>query len=493
MPPPAKAKPWVEMIQPLAVAVMALLVPASAALAQTKTLAGDKGMSRQALQGAKLYDAAKATVHVEQGKNNTGYNVTRSPAGATFAGGRTLGKGINRTQPWADVYSRGNGACVRFENSAQFTVRRHYGEFCWDGLKPAGGSGNWRVEDSWLKHIRDDAIEADHGGAHSGIVRRTFLDGVHTFLSVTPGQGGAIGGRPRVEFHDNLMSLGCGLDGGKACENRAKRLKYAWARPQGSGQAFKSRGCGADVDMLFRNNVVMMETGVNTAASNLVFFQCLRLLPGSTGNTFYWLGGCSFRGLEMTKLHGACVPARFKLDPKVWTKASNSRSAWQAEVARWQKQVWKGAAPASADETAETDPATETLVAVDVRPQQCPNRVRADKSSSIPVVIAGTDGFDVRDIDPKSIRLAGVAPNHDRTRFRDRASPFEPLVGKEDAGDCTRDGADGLEDMLLRFNSRSVGKSAGPVSNGGTAVIRLTGALEDGTPIRGEEVIVIFK
>jgi hypothetical protein len=471
---------------------MALLVSSGAALAQTKTLAGDKGMSRQVVQGAKLYDAAKATVQVEQGKNNTGYNVTRSPAGATFLGGRTLGRGINRTQPWVTVHAKGNGACVRFENSAQLTVRRHYGEFCWDGLKPAGGSGNWRVEDSWLKHIRDDAIEADHGGAHSGIVRRTFFDRVHTFLSVTPGQGGAIGGRPRVEFHDNLMSLGCGLDGGKACENRAKRLKYAWARPQGSGQAFKSRGCGADVDMLFRNNVVMMETGVNTAASNLPFFQCLRLQPGSTGNTFYWLGGCNFRGLEMTRLHGACVPARFKLDPKVWTKASNSRSAWQAAVARWQNQVWKGAAPASAPE-ASAEPATETLVAVDVRPQQCPNRVRADRRGNFPVVIAGTDGFDVRDIDPRSVRLAGVAPKHKRTTFRDRASPFEPLVGKTGASDCTREGADGLEDMLLRFDSRSVGKAAGPVANGGTAVIRLTGALEDGTPIRGEEVIVIFK
>ncbi|MGH6896379.1 MAG: hypothetical protein ACREJ5_07515 [Geminicoccaceae bacterium] len=536
------------MIQLLVVGAIALLASAGAALAQNKVIAGEKGLHRQSVNGAKLYDATTATVLVEQGRNNTGYNLSSSPKGAMFLGGRTLGRGSNRTQPWVSVHAKGNGACVRFENSPQLTIRRHYGEFCWDGLKPADGAGNWRVEDSWLKHIRDDAIEADHGGAHNGQVRRTFFDGVHTFISVTPGKGRAIGGRPRVEFHDNLMSLGCGLDGGKACENRAKRLKFAWARPQGSGQAFKVRGCGADVDLLFRNNVVMIETGVNIGGSNLPFFQCINLLPGSTGNTFFWLGGCNFRGLEMTKLHGACVPARFKLDPAVWSHASNDRAAWAAHVARWRAQIWSGKAPASSpppdvadesdpaeDETAaaedqtdaaedetdaaedetdsaedgtdpgedETDPGDvagadpanaggDFLVAVDLRPQQCPNRVRAGRKGNIPVVIAGTAGFDVRDLDPESVRLAGVAPKHHRTRFRDFASPHEPFVDKKDSGDCTRNGADGLEDLLMRFSNKNLVKALGPVSDGAVVFVPLTGKLEDGTQIRGEEVIVVF-
>ncbi|MGH6900904.1 MAG: hypothetical protein ACREJ5_30850, partial [Geminicoccaceae bacterium] len=86
------------------------------------------------------------------------------------------------------------------------------------------------------------------------------------------------------------------------------------------------------------------------------------------------------------------------------------------------------------------------VVAVDIRPRQCPNRVRADRRGNLPVAIAGTDSFDVRDIDLSSIRLAGVRPKGDRTRFRDVATPFEPFVGKDDARDSTRDGADGLED-----------------------------------------------
>ena len=503
------------MIQLFVVGAIALLASAGAALAQTKVITGDKGFSRQVLSGARLYDATRATVHVEQGRNNTCFNIRpSSPKSAVFLGGRCLGKGINRTHPWRAVYDKGNGASVRFEGSPSLTVRQHYSEFAWDPIKPASGSGNWRVEDTWIKHARDDAIEADHGGAHSGIVRRTFFEGVHGFLSVTPGQGKPIGGRPRVEFHGNLMSLGCGLDGGRPCEDRAKRLKFAWARPTGSGQAFKVRGCGDDVDILFQGNVVMMETGINSSGSNQPFFQCMRVQPGSTGNTFFWLGGCDFRGYDMVKLHGACVPARFKLNPAVFTHASNSRSAWNAHVARWKAEVWNGKGPelaksdpvpkpgpepepkAEPEAGPEPKPAPEPVgsarVAVDVLPEQCPNRLRAGKDRNIPVVIAGTASFDVRDLDPNSIRLAGVAPKHDRTRYRDRAAPHEPFVGKKVADDCTRAGADGLEDLLMRFSNESLVKALGSVSKGGVAFLPLTGKLEDGTKIRGEEVVVIF-
>jgi hypothetical protein len=118
--------------------------------------------------------------------------------------------------------------------------------------------------------------------------------------------------------------------------------------------------------------------------------------------------------------------------------------------------------------------------------------VHARQDANVPVVIAGTDGFDVRDIDPTSIRLAGVAPKHDRTRYRDHATPHEPFVDKKDADDCTRAGADGLEDLLMRFSNRSLVNALGPVSEGTVVFLPLTGRLEDGTPIRGEDVIVII-
>jgi hypothetical protein len=131
-------------------------------------------------------------------------------------------------------------------------------------------------------------------------------------------------------------------------------------------------------------------------------------------------------------------------------------------------------------------------VAVDIRPGQCPNRVSARRRGNLPVVIAGTDDFDVGDIDLKSVRLAGVRPKGERTRFRDVATPFVPFLGKDDARDCTRERADGFEDLLMRFSQRRVVRALGPVSDGEVVVVPLTGALEDGTPIRGEDVIVII-
>lgn len=133
--------------------------------------------------------------------------------------------------------------------------------------------------------------------------------------------------------------------------------------------------------------------------------------------------------------------------------------------------------------------AGEVAVAVDIRPQQCPNRVRADRRGILQVAIAGTASFDVRDIDPGSIRLAGVGPRRDLTRFGDVAMPFELFVGKQNAHDCTPQGGDGLLDLLLGFDISALG----PVTDREVIVVPLTGELEDGTPVRGEDVVVAIK
>jgi hypothetical protein len=134
----------------------------------------------------------------------------------------------------------------------------------------------------------------------------------------------------------------------------------------------------------------------------------------------------------------------------------------------------------------------EMAVAVDIRPRQCPNHVRVRSGGNLPVAILGTADLDVRDIDRDSIRLGGVRPQHTGTRFRYVAKPFEPFVGRKDAHDCTREGDDGFLDLLLHFSNRRLVKALGPVSNREVVVLPLTGKLEDGTPIRGEDVIVVI-
>jgi hypothetical protein len=480
--------------------------------------------------GAETVDQTGRSIqidHADKSKPNICWNYRERsglPRGSVHLGGECIGVGGARTMAWRDYYDLGNGAAVRFDDSPDLTIRRLRSEYAWDTIKPANNSNDWAVEDSWLRYGRDDTIEADHATSHNGIVRQTFMESVHTYLSVTPGDKNGLTRDVRVEFHDNLMSLGCGLPPGQVCENRAKRLKYSWARPRGSGQAFKTRG-GPRITLVFRNNVVMQgaellgytwtaagrvqggtwhPVGFNQSKGTFQLFQDLNVQ--ASGNTFYWLGeipakcnGGTAQGLEFTTFLGACVPAALRLQPGHWARASNSRAEYVAEMERWYQTVWLGEEPPPDEEPEGTDPEPdpeptgETLVAVDIRPRQCPNRVRVDRSNNLPVAIAGTVDLDVREIDPATVRLAGVPADPSRTRFIEDVSPYEPLVGKQGTRDCTRAGSDGMEDLLLRFSAKQLGEALGAVAGGATVVVPLTGQLFDGTPFRGEDVMVVLK
>jgi hypothetical protein len=346
------------------IALAIVLAVPTAVCGQTQNLTGDHD-ERVVVSGKKLYDAQPSfQVRVQQNIDgaNTGVLISSSPAGAKWQGGKVLGTGINRNKPWDYLYHKvqpGNGTALLAQNSPGITIDHLFADFTWDGVRVTDNCKDWVVYRSWIADVRDDTIENDH--ICNGAVRESFLDGVHGFYSATPGGGGA--SRPhKVEFSGNLMSLGCGLDGKAACEDRAKRLGDPWSNPVGNGQAFKINGCGQWTEMLFKGNAVMMgadqdkngtwyNVGFNTAKANLPFTQCIKMTPGSTNNRFYWLGAtppnCSGKagGLSFTKLYNACVPAEFKLSPQMFSAASNDRQAWLGEVERWKTAAWQGQAP----------------------------------------------------------------------------------------------------------------------------------------------------
>ena len=97
-----------------------------------------------------------------------------------------------------------------------------------------------------------------------------------------------------------------------------------------------------------------------------------------------------------------------------------------------------------------TDPVTLTLTVirkedvvetiecpVDIKPGSCPNPLNVGSQGVLPVAIAGTVDFDVTTVDPNSIRLIDVAPLQSKTSYEDVCTAFFPLLGKEDALDCT--------------------------------------------------------
>jgi hypothetical protein len=133
----------------------------------------------------------------------------------------------------------------------------------------------------------------------------------------------------------------------------------------------------------------------------------------------------------------------------------------------------------------------EREVPVDIKPGSCPNPVNARSQGVLPVAILGTKDVDIRAIEPSSIKLEGVAPL--RWSREDVGTPYTPFTGKNNPDDCTRAGSDGRRDLTLKFDTQAVVAALGRVADGQAVVLELTGKLQDGTVIRGEDVIVIHQ
>lgn len=139
-------------------------------------------------------------------------------------------------------------------------------------------------------------------------------------------------------------------------------------------------------------------------------------------------------------------------------------------------------------------PTFEIPVPVDIKPTSCRNPFNVAKKGLVPVAILGTEDLDVTQVDPASVMLAGISPI--RWALEDVATPFEPYLGKMDAFDCTEEGPDGYMDLTFKFSGPELAAALGPVADGDVIVVPLMGNLLEefgGTPIVGEDVIVILK
>jgi len=141
-------------------------------------------------------------------------------------------------------------------------------------------------------------------------------------------------------------------------------------------------------------------------------------------------------------------------------------------------------------------------VFVDIKPQSCPNPLNIKggyakgnpqshhedirrRKSVLPVAILGTEGFDVTTVDLSTVLLEGAAPI--RSAIEDVSTPFDgELCG------CTTEGADGFDDLTLKFYRQEIVAALGDVQDGDEVVLTLTGALNDGTPIDGADCVLIL-
>jgi hypothetical protein len=134
-------------------------------------------------------------------------------------------------------------------------------------------------------------------------------------------------------------------------------------------------------------------------------------------------------------------------------------------------------------------------VDVDIKPTSCPNPLNLNSRGVLPVAVLGSDTFDAADIDPATIRLAGVAPV--RSGLEDVATPLDD----GDECDCSEDGPDGFTDLTLKFKTQEIvdalvftlGQKEYGLNNAepDILVLTLTGELLDGTPIEGSDCMVL--
>jgi len=129
---------------------------------------------------------------------------------------------------------------------------------------------------------------------------------------------------------------------------------------------------------------------------------------------------------------------------------------------------------------------TETIrVTFDVRPGRCPNPLNVKSKEPFFAAILGTANLDVSHIDVGSLRVLGsVAPV--RSGLGDVGSPPATATACACPG-----GRDGIPDLTLRFSAADIMASLGPVANGDSRQVPLTGNLLDGTPLQGTDCVVI--
>lgn len=131
-------------------------------------------------------------------------------------------------------------------------------------------------------------------------------------------------------------------------------------------------------------------------------------------------------------------------------------------------------------------------VSLDVHPTGCPNPLNTKSNGLMPAAILGTASFDVSEIDVSSIRINGAAPIRDA--IEDVATPYDPVPDKAlDARSCNTQGADGYDDLTLKFKIQDILAILGAPVKGDLFKLELTANLLDGNCVIGEDIVIIAK
>jgi hypothetical protein len=123
-------------------------------------------------------------------------------------------------------------------------------------------------------------------------------------------------------------------------------------------------------------------------------------------------------------------------------------------------------------------------VRMDIRPGSCPNLLQPRAHGALPVAVLGATGFNVREIDPSTVRLEGVRP------VRHLYHDVSTSVGAS-ACECAPGAPDGAEDLVLAFDVEAVARALPSRECRGVTQLSLTGRLSSGRAFEAHDCVTI--
>jgi hypothetical protein len=109
---------------------------------------------------------------------------------------------------------------------------------------------------------------------------------------------------------------------------------------------------------------------------------------------------------------------------------------------------------------------------LDIHPTSCPNPINVNSNGLTPVALVGSETFDISKVELESLRLAGVKPV--QIALGDVSRPVED---KKEKCDCTTEGPDGYDDIVLKFKTSELVAGLGKIYPNETRQLTMTGNL----------------
>ncbi len=122
----------------------------------------------------------------------------------------------------------------------------------------------------------------------------------------------------------------------------------------------------------------------------------------------------------------------------------------------------------------------------DIAPGVCPNAVELGIQDLVTVAVVGGEDFDVSDIDVTSLYLEDAAPT--RVQYRDVSRP-----GTGGDCDCSNEGGDGFQDLVLQFRLSDVLADPSTVLENERRNWTLSGSVKSGTSFEAVNCVLISR